>query len=327
MLKADTEHKQELPDVLRKYICDIIEYCKNDLTGFEDSLRAYKGESLNCSAKWAVSGRKKAEKIHKAIAAHKGALSLATETIALHITHGIKSDTATISKDICLIKGSTANLAKQLEKQDEILKQIAWLRAVVPKMAFVNDDKSFMMDKYLDRLTDYAGSACGDSVPEDVANEMNLLSLDDSGSRTSTSESVSSTPFLQASESMTLVMGNTHRLVTPQEPTPRNKHMWTFYIHVSEPEKIEEVRIYLHPTFVPSMLLFKNLPFSASRIGWGYFTITTIIKLKEGYFWRAIESEYLTLQWELDFNEYGSSFSYNVEVTDTKNSSPIDLKP
>lgn len=149
-----------------------------------------------------------------------------------------------------MIKGSTANLAKQLEKQDEILKQIAWLRAVVPKMAFVNDDKSFMMDKYLDRLTDYAGSACGDSVPEDVANEMNLLSLDDSGSRTSTSESVSSTPFLQASESMTLVMGNTHRLVTPQEPTPRNKHMWTFYIHVSEPEKIEEVRIYLVSNYI-----------------------------------------------------------------------------
>lgn len=85
VLKADTETKErhELPNVLRQYICDIIENCKNDLTRFEESLRVYEGESLNRTAKWAISGRKDAEKILEAIAAHKGALSLATETITL----------------------------------------------------------------------------------------------------------------------------------------------------------------------------------------------------------------------------------------------------
>lgn len=50
-----------------------------------------------------------------------------------HMTHEIKSDTAMISKNTRLIKEYTAGLTKQLDKQDEILKQIAWLRAVVSK--------------------------------------------------------------------------------------------------------------------------------------------------------------------------------------------------
>jgi len=59
------------------------------------------------------------------------------------------------------------------------------------------------------------------------------------------------------------------------------------------------------------------------RIGWGYFTINAIIKPKEGYLWRAIKSEYLALEWELDFNGLGSSVFYDQAVTDTRNLSPF----
>lgn len=59
------------------------------------------------------------------------------------------------------------------------------------------------MEKYLDSLTDYAVSACGNSVSEDVAGEMNLLSLGDCGASALSIESVSSTSRSETSESMT----------------------------------------------------------------------------------------------------------------------------
>lgn len=181
------------------------------------------------------------------------------------MTHEIRSDTAMISKDTHLIKEYTAGLTKQLEKQDEILKQIAWLRAVVSKKSFVNDDKAFMMEKYLDSLTDYAGSACGDSVSEDIAQTMNLLSLSDCGASAPSIETVSSKSLSQGSESMTLVIGNTHRLVTPQQRNSECKHMWTFYIRVSEPEIVEEVRIDLVRDFLHALSIQRSLGLNAAN--------------------------------------------------------------
>lgn len=168
------------------------------------------------------------------------------------MTQEIKSDTAMISKDTTRISEYTAGITKQLEKQDEILKQIAWLRALVLHKSTVDQDKAFLMEKYFDSLTDYAGSVCGDSVSEDVAREMNLLSLDDSGTKTPSLEPEPLTLLSDTPNSMTLVIGNTHRLITPPQPYSESRHMWTFYIRVSEPERVEEVRIHLVSGFMRS---------------------------------------------------------------------------
>jgi hypothetical protein len=166
------------------------------------------------------------------------------------VTHEIKSDTAIISKNTTLIREYTCGIAKQLEKQDEILRQIAWLRAVVLHKSVVNQDRAFLMEKYFDSLTDYASSVCGDSVSEDVAREMNLLSLGNSGTSTPFIEADPSTS-LETTKSMTLVVGNTHRLVTPPRPYSESRHMWTFYIRVSDPERVEEVRMRLVSDSLP----------------------------------------------------------------------------
>jgi hypothetical protein len=92
---------------------------------------------------------------------------------------------AVISKNTTLIREYTCGITKQLEKQDEILKQIAWLRAVILHKSVVNQDRAFLMEKYPDSLTDYASSVWGDSVSEDVAREMNLCSLGNSSTSTS----------------------------------------------------------------------------------------------------------------------------------------------
>jgi hypothetical protein len=85
ILKADTDPKQsyELPDDLRRYVCEIMQNCRINLTDFEASLREYEKDGLNRRSKWAISGRIKAQKIRTALAAHKGALNLAAETISL----------------------------------------------------------------------------------------------------------------------------------------------------------------------------------------------------------------------------------------------------
>jgi transcription initiation factor IIF auxiliary subunit len=59
----------------------------------------------------------------------------------------------------------------------------------------------------------------------------------------------------------------------------------------------------------------KSSPYKVTRIGWGYFTIDITIVLKPGYLWRMGKSRSLKLEWELDFDGFGSSVSYDYAVT------------
>lgn len=198
------------------------------------------------------------------------------------MTTAAASDARKASNDTSLIKEYTMKIVEQLAKQDEILEQIAWIRAVLSQrpasgadggdIGCVGDgdgdndndnERSLMMDKYLDSMTDYAGSVCGDpTVSDDVAEEMRRLSLMTTPS-TSTSigngVDIKNTPFLDLfdsrpslssmydmqPESMKIVLGNTHRLVTPKPPRLSNKHLWSFYVQSSGEEIIQEVQIYL----------------------------------------------------------------------------------
>jgi len=129
-------------------------------------------------------------------------------------------------------------IVEQLAKQDEILEQIEWVRAIVSQKSVSGEKTTLVMDEYLDNVTDYAGFICGDSVSEEVAEEMRHLSLD--GSST-TIRSFDPSEWEETPDSMTLVVGNTHRLVEP-EPGTRNKHLWTFFLRASGLEIIPRGR-------------------------------------------------------------------------------------
>lgn len=148
-----------------------------------------------------------------------------------------------------MIKEYTMKVVEQLAKQDEILEQIAWIRAIVSQRSAVDEEKTLVMDKYLDSMTDYAGSVCGDSVSDDVAEEMRRLSLEaplNSGHNNMVLSPLDPSPFTSddTPDSMTIVIGNSHRLVEPK-PGSNNKHVWTFYLHASGEEIIQEVKVYL----------------------------------------------------------------------------------
>jgi hypothetical protein len=166
------------------------------------------------------------------------------------MTHVIAADTSKIIRDSAIIKENTMKIVEQLAKQDKILEQITWDRAVLSQRSETTQGKVMMMDRYFESLTEYAGSVCGDSVSEDVAEKMRVHSADSSSSSAAITNTLE--PSLIMSEEMTdlmtLVIGNTHRLVIPAAGS-ENKHLWTFYVLTSGPEIIEEVRIYLVSSF------------------------------------------------------------------------------
>ncbi|KAH7071954.1 hypothetical protein BKA63DRAFT_376533, partial [Paraphoma chrysanthemicola] len=108
-------------------------------------------------------------------------------------------------------------------------------------------------------------------------------------------------------EGVMMLVGNKHRLVRGADDD--NQHDWTFFVRISRPELVEEVRINLHPTFRPPRLVLRNAPYEVRRLGWGWFTIEAEIILKEPYKWivengRATQRG-LELTWLLDFEGRG----------------------
>jgi len=324
------------PDDLQRNIANIVTNCTHIIGDLETLLQKYQDVGrLERSAQWALTGRKEAERMRVSLAAHKGALNLVIDATALHMTKVIKADTAKISSSTSEIQAYTMQIAEQLTKQDEILEQIAWIRAIISQrpaarhgasqttdeasQTMVNGE-SQTMDRYLDSVSDYAGSVYGESVSDEVAEEMHRLSLDDPESASSARDSLAASPaeflFPDPPDSMTLVLGNTHHLVGPQ-PGTQNRHLWSFYLKASGDQIIEEVVVDLHPTFNPQVMTLKQDPFRVTRLGWGYFVIDVKVKLKAGFIWQKTNSSTLKLEWELDFEGMGSSASnrYAVRVT------------
>lgn len=130
-----------------------------------------------------------------------------------------------------------------------------------------------------------------------------------------------------AVETLTLYVGNTHRL-RPRDPDEdyetSNIHEWTFFVRpVSHLHIIEEVQIFLHPSFRPPRIIRSMAPYEIRRVGWGIFTITAHVILKAGYSWVSGEAErapdgaekgMLALHWTLDFEGRGTQGRCRLKV-------------
>ncbi|EMC99099.1 hypothetical protein BAUCODRAFT_22388 [Baudoinia panamericana UAMH 10762] len=117
-------------------------------------------------------------------------------------------------------------------------------------------------------------------------------------------------------QTITVYIGNSHELIQPAEQESHNIHRWTFFVRPSRNDIIDEVQIFLHPTFRPSRIIRQRPPYELSRIGWGYFTIVAGVILKPGYSWVSSDAEdsrdgapkgMLRLDWTLDFTSFGGT--------------------
>jgi hypothetical protein len=109
-------------------------------------------------------------------------------------------------------------------------------------------------------------------------------------------------------EVLTIYIGNEHRLIRTDESMSNIKHDWKFFVRPSRTDIIEEVQIFLHPTFRNPRIIVQYSPYEIRRLGWGYFTIVAHVILKAGYSWVSGEAEdapdggekgMLPLQWTL----------------------------
>lgn len=117
-----------------------------------------------------------------------------------------------------------------------------------------------------------------------------------------------------AIQTLTVYIGNRHTRVPPVEDSPHNEHEWTFFVRPSRTDIIEEVHIFLHPTFRQNRVVRQRPPYQISRLGWGTFTITASVVLKAGYSWVSDDAQdspdgaakgVLPLEWDLDFAGFG----------------------
>ncbi|KAH8199024.1 hypothetical protein TruAng_006810 [Truncatella angustata] len=114
-------------------------------------------------------------------------------------------------------------------------------------------------------------------------------------------------------QTVTVYIGNRHDWIAPKPDSPRNQHEWTFFVRPSRTDIIEEVHIFLHPTFRQNHVVKQRPPYQISRLGWGVFTITASVVLKAGYSWVSDDAQdspdgaakgVLPLEWMLDFDGF-----------------------
>ncbi|KAI0123456.1 hypothetical protein BJ170DRAFT_109075 [Xylariales sp. AK1849] len=115
-------------------------------------------------------------------------------------------------------------------------------------------------------------------------------------------------------QTVTVYIGNRHQAVAPPDDDhAHNQHEWTFFVKPSRTDIIEEVHIFLHPTFRQNHIIRQQAPYQITRIGWGVFTITASVILKAGYSWVSDDARdspdgaakgLLSLEWMLDFNGF-----------------------
>lgn len=118
-------------------------------------------------------------------------------------------------------------------------------------------------------------------------------------------------------QTLTVYIGNEHRDIDPDpEGLAANKHEWTFFVRPSRTDIIEEIHIHLHPTFRQNHIIRSRPPYSVTRVGWGYFTVTASVILKAGYSWVSSDAEdtqdgaekgLLRLEWMLDFGSFSGT--------------------
>ncbi|ORY67108.1 uncharacterized protein BCR38DRAFT_426106 [Pseudomassariella vexata] len=120
-------------------------------------------------------------------------------------------------------------------------------------------------------------------------------------------------------QTMTVYIGNRHETVSPSgDDLMQNRHEWTFFVKPSRTDIVEEVHIFLHPTFRENHIIRQRPPYQISRLGWGIFTITASVILKAGYAWVSDDAQdspdgaakgMLPLEWTLDFDGFGGKGS------------------
>ena len=171
ILSEDAENSTGggFPQSLVRQICGILTNCGGVLEQIEASLQKHAGGGVKRGVKWSLSGRDDVNKLRSSLEAHKSALDIALDMVALYVSlyrhqdqiiqliytartmaREIKADTEELRNDTAAIKDDTT----------QILAEIARLQARLPQDDRIRGGAGFTLQRYLDNLSSYAETSC-----------------------------------------------------------------------------------------------------------------------------------------------------------------------
>jgi hypothetical protein len=80
---ASDSNDTVFPETLRKQVTGIIANCTGVLEQIEEVLKKHSGNRIDKAAKWAISGQNDVAKLRSSLEAHKSALEIALDMVAL----------------------------------------------------------------------------------------------------------------------------------------------------------------------------------------------------------------------------------------------------
>ncbi|CCT76144.1 uncharacterized protein FFB20_09145 [Fusarium fujikuroi] len=139
LIKDAIDEDKTFPNTLAYHVSNILANCHLVVTELQGCLTKYGSNRLKTKAGWAISGQGDVTKLRSNLEAHKAALELALDMLALHTAKAIKTDTTEIRNDTSAIKDGTA----------QILQEISQLQAQL------SNRDNYILQKFLEDMTTY----------------------------------------------------------------------------------------------------------------------------------------------------------------------------
>jgi hypothetical protein len=144
-------------------LADILQECQDSITRLEETIKKYAQDKLTKRIGYVWSG-KETIMMHKGtLSAHRAALDLAVDVITLSLSREIKAGVDETLENTHEIK---MGVDETKANTDRILEQIAALQARLPEALqaqsqILGSHSTFMLQKYLEELTEYAETVAG----------------------------------------------------------------------------------------------------------------------------------------------------------------------
>ncbi|KAH7234464.1 hypothetical protein B0J15DRAFT_407947 [Fusarium solani] len=170
LIKEDaSDESKPFPKTLNQHVTAILGNCNLVVTEIQTCITKYSQDRLKTRVAWAINGQGDINKLRSSLEAHKTALEIGLDMLALHLTKEIKNDTTEIRNDTAAIKEDTT----------QILEEIARLQARLPRDAAAAASNDFILQRFFEEMTTYTEKAL-DAARSDVdANSSKALSFDE----------------------------------------------------------------------------------------------------------------------------------------------------
>jgi len=177
---------------------DILVECDGVVVKLEENLQRYDKERLSTRIRYVWSGKETIQTYKSTLSAHRAALDLAVDIMTLSLSREIKNDVKDVKEGV----DATRDTAEEIKADTErILNEIAALQARLPaemrqRNKVFDQSTPFMLQKYLEELTEYAETVVGygesDVVVESssVASRSSLTVDDAKSDRAGSTESL-----------------------------------------------------------------------------------------------------------------------------------------